>query len=93
LPLNGRIYWGAQVVPDADGSMMEIFVRDEGHGMSEETLGKLFQPFFSTKGDLGNGLGLYISKEIVERNHGTLTITSELGKGTEVRIQLPTRGQ
>jgi len=93
LPMNGRIYMGAELVPDTDGRRMEIFVRDEGHGMSEETLSKLFQPFFSTKGDLGNGLGLYISKEIVERNHGTLGVTSEQGKGTEVRIELPTQAQ
>ncbi len=91
LPMNGRISIGAELLPDTDGRRMEIFVRDEGHGMSEETLRQLFQPFFSTKGDLGNGLGLYISKEIVERNHGTLSVTSELGKGTEVRIQLPTQ--
>ena len=69
--------------------MMEIVVRDEGHGMNDETLRNLFQPFYSTKGDLGNGLGLYISHEIVERHGGSLTVKSQLGAGTEARVRLP----
>ena len=72
-----------------DGDVTEIKVRDNGHGMNEETLQHLFEPFYSTKGDLGNGLGLYISHEIVERNAGTLTVTSKPGTGTEVRVRLP----
>jgi signal transduction histidine kinase len=57
--------------------------------MSDETLRNLFQPFYSTKGDLGNGLGLYISHEIVERHGGTLVVKSQLNVGTEVRVRLP----
>jgi len=68
---------------------LEIAVRDEGEGMSEETQRQLFRPFFSTKGDLGNGLGLYISNEIVERHGGRLTVESTLGIGTTMRISLP----
>ena len=68
---------------------LEIAVRDEGDGMSEETQRQLFRPFFSTKGDLGNGLGLYISHEIVERHGGRLTVESRLGIGTTMRISLP----
>jgi signal transduction histidine kinase len=85
VPVGGRIWLNYFVGADAT----EIVVRDEGHGMSKETLRNLFQPFYSTKGDLGNGLGLYISREIVERHHGTITVTSEIGKGTEVRLRLP----
>jgi signal transduction histidine kinase len=68
---------------------LEIVVRDEGEGMSEETQRQLFRPFFSTKGDLGNGLGLYISNEIVERHGGRLAVESTLGIGTTMRISLP----
>jgi signal transduction histidine kinase len=68
---------------------LEILVRDEGEGMSEETQRQLFRPFFSTKGDLGNGLGLNISNEIVERHGGRLAIESILGIGTTMRIILP----
>lgn len=85
VPVGGRIWLCAR----ADGDMMEIIVRDEGNGMSEETLRNLFQPFYSTKGDLGNGLGLYISHEIVERHGGSLLVNSQLDIGTEIRVRLP----
>lgn len=85
LPVGGNIWLSAR----ADGDMMEMLVRDEGMGMSDETLQNLFQPFYSTKGDLGNGLGLYISHEIVERHGGSLLVHSRLDVGTEVRIRLP----
>ena len=71
---------------------LEIVVRDEGEGMSQETQRQLFRPFFSTKGDLGNGLGLYISNEIVERHGGRLAVESTLGIGTTMRISLPDVG-
>jgi light-regulated signal transduction histidine kinase (bacteriophytochrome) len=85
VPLGGRVWLSA----GPSGSGVEIEVADEGSGMNEETLRKIFQPFYSTKGDLGNGLGLYISQEIVERHRGQLTVTSDVGLGTRVRIQLP----
>jgi light-regulated signal transduction histidine kinase (bacteriophytochrome) len=71
------------------GTRFEIVVRDDGAGMSKEVQRQLFQPFFSTKGDLGNGLGLYISNEIVERHGGRLLVESRLGRGTAMRIHLP----
>jgi light-regulated signal transduction histidine kinase (bacteriophytochrome) len=68
---------------------ISLTVRDNGHGMGPETLLSIFQPFFTTKGDLGNGLGLYISKEIAERHGGSLKVMSQIGVGTEVRLSLP----
>ena len=67
----------------------EIAVRDEGVGMNEETRRQLFHPFFSTKGDLGNGLGFYNSKEIVERHGGRLEAESTVGVETTMRPTLP----
>lgn len=64
-------------------------VTDNGAGMSDEVRRRLFEPFFSTKGDLGNGLGLYISKEIVERHGGALQVESIQGKGTTATVMLP----
>jgi light-regulated signal transduction histidine kinase (bacteriophytochrome) len=72
-----------------DEGMTEIKVRDNGHGMNDEALRHLFEPFYSTKGDLGNGLGLYISHEIVERHGGSLIVKSQVGVGTEIRVRLP----
>ena len=84
-PVGGHIWLDAV----ANEPTIEIAVRDDGAGMSKEVERQLFQPFFSTKGDLGNGLGLYISNEIVERHGGRLLVESTPGKGTTMRIHLP----
>jgi PAS domain S-box-containing protein len=62
LPVGGQFSLSARTIQ----SGIEIVVQDQGQGMSEEVMRHLFQPFYSTKGDLGNGLGLYISQEIVD---------------------------
>jgi light-regulated signal transduction histidine kinase (bacteriophytochrome) len=72
----------------ADGGA-EILVTDQGAGMTPEVQAQLFQPFYSTKGDLGNGLGLYISHEIMERHGGELRVETELGRGTTMHLLLP----
>ena len=64
-------------------------VHDNGGGIPEVVQSQLFQPFFSTKGDLGNGLGLYISREIVERHGGRVEVESAPGRGTTMRVLLP----
>jgi light-regulated signal transduction histidine kinase (bacteriophytochrome) len=87
VPVGGKFWLSAS----EEGETMSIVVRDAGHGMDRDTLRHIFQPFFTTKGDLGNGLGLYISKEIVERHGGSLIVQSELQVGTKIQVQLPTR--
>jgi signal transduction histidine kinase len=87
VPVGGQIWLSAKT----DGHMVEIRVRDNGHGMNDDALRHLFEPFYSTKGDLGNGLGLYISHEIMERHGGSLIVESQVGTGTEVRVRLPAR--
>lgn len=67
--------------------------RDHGTGMDDHARSQIFKPFFSTKGDLGNGLGLYISHEIVERHHGSIQVDTEAGKGTTMRVMLPIENQ
>jgi len=74
---------------DAEG-MVELVVRDEGTGMPPEVLGRISQPFFTTKQDSGGlGLGLSIVHSIVETHHGEIRYESEVGKGTTVRVLLP----
>jgi signal transduction histidine kinase len=78
---------GGQITVTAGSGVIEI--RDEGEGISAHDLSKVFEPFFTTKRDKkGTGLGLYISRMIVENHHGKMLIESELGKGTLVRITL-----
>lgn len=71
-------------------TMVTISVRDTGCGMPEADLQKAFTPFFTTKAiGTGTGLGLFLSRETVEAHGGTLTLQSEVGKGTIVVISLP----
>jgi PAS domain S-box-containing protein len=63
-------------------------VQDTGMGMTKETQKRLGEPFFSTKVK-GIGLGLYITYEIVKKHGGTISVVSELGKGTTFTIALP----
>jgi len=72
--------------PDA---LVEIEVQDTGHGMTPETLASIFDPFFSTKGTDGTGLGLSVSYGIIKNHQGHLNVQSEVGKGTTFDILLP----
>ncbi|MBX3012437.1 MAG: response regulator [Caldilineaceae bacterium] len=66
-----------------------LTVSDTGAGMDEETQRRCFEPFFSTKGNAGTGLGLAAVYGIVQRHHGKITIMSTIGKGTTFSIHLP----
>jgi len=68
---------------------IEISVTDTGTGMSEEVRSRVFDPFFTTKGKAGMGLGLAVSYGIIRRHEGTVTVESEVGRGTVFRIKLP----
>jgi signal transduction histidine kinase len=66
-----------------------IEVIDTGSGMSDEVRARCLEPFFSTKGDHGTGLGLSMVFGIINRHEGNLEIESELGKGTTFRLTFP----
>ncbi|MCD6288517.1 MAG: PAS domain S-box protein [Candidatus Hydrogenedentes bacterium] len=72
-------------------AMADIRVADTGCGMDEKLLDKVFDPFFTTR-EKGTGLGLAIARRIVEGHNGTISIDSEVGRGTTVRIELPLSG-
>ena len=65
-----------------------ISVIDTGSGVSPEEMNKIFEPYYSTK-KLGIGIGLAITKRFVEEHGGTITIDSEVGKGTTMRMRIP----
>jgi two-component system NtrC family sensor kinase len=78
--------------PSGPRGYVEIDVSDTGLGMSEEVLGNLFTPFFTTKPPgKGTGLGLSIIYGIVKMHRGDIRVQSELGKGTTFTIVLPTQ--
>jgi two-component system NtrC family sensor kinase len=75
---------------DDSQNFIEVEFTDTGHGIRPEDLGHIFDPFFTTKDPgHGTGLGLAISKGIVEKHKGTITVTSQVGKGTTFVIRLP----
>ncbi|HYI01518.1 PAS domain S-box protein [Hyalangium sp.] len=73
-----------------EGNDIVVRLKDTGRGMSPETLGKLFTPFFTTKppGE-GTGLGLSICYAIIKRHKGRIEVESELGKGTTFTVYVP----
>ena len=64
-------------------------VTDNGMGMGKDAQEKIFSALFSTKGEKGTGLGLLVTEKIVKENGGTLSVESELGKGTTFTMYLP----
>jgi len=73
-----------------EGDQVKIRIKDNGSGISKENLGKIFDPFFTTKGpDKGEGLGLYIVKQTILKNGGTLNVESKEGVGTAFNLNFP----
>jgi PAS domain S-box-containing protein len=70
---------------------VSITVADTGSGMSAATLNRIYEPFFSTKGVTGTGLGLWVSQEIIDRHHGEVRVRSsqQPPTGTVFRVLLP----
>jgi two-component system, NtrC family, sensor histidine kinase HydH len=73
------------------GGRFAIVVRDRGVGISPADLARVFEPYFTTK-RTGTGLGLAISRNIIEGLGGTITVSSQPGQGTEIRLELPVNG-
>ncbi|RKD21619.1 polar amino acid transport system substrate-binding protein [Caminicella sporogenes DSM 14501] len=66
----------------------EIFIKDNGCGISKEDMKRIFEPFFTTK-NKGSGLGLALCYQLIKENGGDVFIDSEIGEGTEIKISLP----
>ena len=84
-------HWTRCETLDARGSQeyAEMVVEDTGVGIAPEDLDHLFEPFFSTKGHHGTGLGLAVTWGIVEGHGGTITVHSEVGHGAAFVVRLP----
>ncbi|MBI5740119.1 MAG: PAS domain-containing protein [Nitrospirae bacterium] len=87
---------GVRVLTSYDEQSMHVVIKvqDDGTGISDDILGQITEPFFTTKsGSGGTGLGLSISETIIKAHDGSLTFKSEVGRGTTVSIKLPVKAQ
>ena len=88
MPRGGNLWLRASVPPTA--SELSIEVRDDGSGIAPEILPHIFEPFLTTKeAGKGVGLGLAVSRSIIERHQGRIEAFSEHGKGTSFIVCLP----
>jgi two-component system, NtrC family, sensor kinase len=89
MPRGGTLWLETQLTHDE----IEIRVGDDGAGIAPDVLPQIFEPFVTTKENgRGVGLGLAISRGIVERHNGRIEVQSELGRGTTFTVTLPTQG-
>jgi signal transduction histidine kinase len=83
---DSKIILGGRV----EGNMFVIHVTDNGCGMPDQVKQNLFKKFYSTKGSEGTGLGLVVTKKIIEEHGGRIQVYSRLGEGTSFQIEIPT---
>lgn len=84
MPQGGELV--IRTVPSPDGVVIDLI--DTGSGMDAETLAHAFDAFFTTKRG-GTGLGLPTARKIIEAHGGSISVQSELGRGTQITIRLP----
>jgi signal transduction histidine kinase len=78
-----------RIVLDRDDGAATISVTDNGSGIAPDVLNRIWEPFFTTKGKGGNGMGLDIARRLIDAHHGTITCSSTPGAGTVFTIRLP----
>jgi signal transduction histidine kinase len=99
MPRGGNLWIEARIETRIETGLnsaeneIKIQVRDDGTGIPPDVLPQIFEPFLTTKeSGRGVGLGLAISRGIVERHHGRIEVESEPGRGTTFTITLPVPG-
>nr|WP_272495820.1 ATP-binding protein [Bacillus pinisoli] len=80
------------VVAVTQTKWVKIIIEDTGIGMTREQINRLGEPFFSTKGDLGTGLGMMVVYHIIESMGGKIEVDSQVGKGTKFTLIIPSVG-
>jgi signal transduction histidine kinase len=86
--ITGKGTIGIRSRMDTEGHTVSIEIQDNGYGIPQDKLQKVFEPFYTTKSD-GTGLGLSVSYGIIKNHQGTVNVLSEPGTGTLITIELP----
>jgi signal transduction histidine kinase/CheY-like chemotaxis protein len=90
LSRHGRLVVGVRSARDRDGRQgVAVTVADNGSGMDRQMLDRLFLPFATTKGEAGTGLGLWVSKGILDKHHTKIAVRSRRDSGTVFRLFVP----
>jgi signal transduction histidine kinase len=95
MPQAGTLSISISRTMKLDGDGVQAIISDTGCGINRENLAKVFEPFYTTKGNLGTGIGLWVAKQLVERHGGQISIASTIESresGTIVTIYLPFLG-
>ena len=88
MPVGGTLTIEAKVVEHAGRLYAQVTIKDSGSGIHEDIKKHIFDPFYTTKIQ-GMGLGLTLTKEIIEAHGGEISVESKEGKGTTFIIRLP----
>jgi signal transduction histidine kinase len=86
MPNGGKL----TITTHASEDSIIVSVQDTGVGIAADNLDKIFNPFFTTKAQ-GQGLGLAVCKRLIDAQGGTITVQSQLGKGSTFTIKIPTK--
>jgi PAS domain S-box-containing protein len=89
---GGALHLSTRMVTGSCGDGIQSIIRDEGSGIDQKHLDKIYDPFFTTKGERGTGIGLWVTKQLVEKRGGLIAIASSIdagNSGTTVTIFLP----
>ena len=89
LPDKGRLILEVRPATQDAASGVAVTIADNGSGMDKQMLARLFHPFVTTKGEAGTGLGLWVSKGILDKHHATVRVRTRQGQGTVFRIFFP----
>ena len=90
VPDKGRLILEVRAATSRGASGVAVTVADNGSGIDKQMLQRLFHPFVTTKGEAGTGLGLWVSKGILDKHHATVAVRTRPGCGTVFRIFFPT---
>jgi len=89
MPSAGKLHIKAEFFGDLiDGEWIKVTMKDNGEGLTQEDMERIFEPLFTTKAK-GIGLGLAVSKKIIDANQGRISVESQQGKGSTFTLYLP----